>query len=91
MHAQDGLAEVIATIDDLKDDDKTELIDLLDCHFDPEKQAILPIVKKHRSKRGMHATNGYIQLLLLNENNFRQKRTRQIQIEWYASFARLDK
>lgn len=39
-------------MDELKGDDKEELIELLDCHFDPEKQAVFPLVKKHRSKRG---------------------------------------
>lgn len=50
---KDGLNEVIASMEEVKPDDKIELVDLLDSHFDPDKQAILPIVKKHRSKRGL--------------------------------------
>lgn len=49
---QEGLAEVIASMEELKDEDKKELVELLDCHFDPEKQAVLPAVKKNKSKRG---------------------------------------
>lgn len=48
---QEGLAEVLAPMEELKDDDKKELVELLDCHFDPEKQAVLPAVKKSKSRR----------------------------------------
>lgn len=48
---QEGLAEVLAPMEELKDDDKKELVELLDCHFDPEKQAVLPAVKKNKSRR----------------------------------------
>lgn len=39
-------------MEELKPDEKNELVELLDCHFDPEKQDVLPLVKKHKTKRG---------------------------------------
>lgn len=51
---KEAFIEIVNVIDELKADEKAELIDLLDCHFDPEKQPIQPIVKRHRSKRGKH-------------------------------------
>lgn len=51
---KEGLAEVIQAIDELKSDEKDELIELLDCHFDPVKQPVKPVVK--RSKRRVRRT-----------------------------------
>lgn len=39
-------------MDELKEEERTELVEMLDSHFDPEKQAVLPLVKKHKTKRG---------------------------------------
>ncbi|XP_058836329.1 maternal protein exuperantia [Topomyia yanbarensis] len=52
--ARQGLEQVIAKITELKDDERTELVELLDCHFDPEKQQLKPVVKRirHRTSRG---------------------------------------
>lgn len=41
--------ETISGIEELKEQDRTELAEILDCHFDPEKQSLKPVVK--RSKR----------------------------------------
>ncbi|XP_058459901.1 maternal protein exuperantia [Malaya genurostris] len=51
---REGLEQVIAKISELKDDERSELIELLDCHFDPEKQQLKPVVKRvrHRTSRG---------------------------------------
>lgn len=46
---KEGLAEVIQAMSELKPDERIELIELLDCHFDPVKQPVKPVVK--RSKR----------------------------------------
>ncbi|XP_055614429.1 maternal protein exuperantia [Uranotaenia lowii] len=49
-----GLEKVINKITELKDDERTELVELLDCHYDPEKQQLKPVVKRvrRRSSRG---------------------------------------
>lgn len=54
---KEGLAEVIQAIQDLKPDEKNELIELLDCHFDPVKQPVKPVVKrsKRRNRRSLVA------------------------------------
>lgn len=51
---REGLEEVITKITDLKEDERTELIELLDCHYDPEKQQLKPVVKRvrRRTSRG---------------------------------------
>lgn len=51
---REGLAEVVAKITELKEDESTELAELLDCHFDPDKQQLKPVIKRvrQRSSRG---------------------------------------
>jgi maternal-effect protein exuperantia len=49
---KEGLVELVNAISELKEDDQTELIDILDCHFDPDKKPILPNIKRNnRPKR----------------------------------------
>lgn len=48
---KEGILEVVNAISELKDDDKKELVDILDCHFDPEKKSILPVIKRSRSNK----------------------------------------
>ncbi|XP_004526486.1 maternal protein exuperantia [Ceratitis capitata] len=53
---KDGLAEILQVIEELKTEDKTELADLFDSYFDPEKTTIKPIVKisnRRRNRRGV--------------------------------------
>uniref|UniRef100_A0A1A9ZNK7 Uncharacterized protein n=1 Tax=Glossina pallidipes TaxID=7398 RepID=A0A1A9ZNK7_GLOPL len=53
---RDGLVEVLQVIDELKVNDKTELADLFDSYFDPNKTTIKPIVKnnnRRRNRRGV--------------------------------------
>lgn len=51
---REGLEQVIAKIVELKDEERTELIELLDCHYDPDKQQLKPVVKRvrRRTSRG---------------------------------------
>lgn len=51
---REGVEAIINEIAELKEDERIELIELLDCHYDPEKQAFKPIVKrmKRRPSRG---------------------------------------
>lgn len=51
---REGLEQVIAKITELKDEERTELIELLDCHYDPDKQQLKPVVKRvrRRTSRG---------------------------------------
>ncbi|XP_065082714.1 maternal protein exuperantia [Ochlerotatus camptorhynchus] len=51
---REGLEEVVAKITDLKEDERTELSELLDCHFDPDKQQLKPVITRvrQRSSRG---------------------------------------
>ncbi|KAJ6633458.1 Maternal protein exuperantia, partial [Pseudolycoriella hygida] len=48
---KEGLAELVSTISELKEEEQTELVDILDCHFDPEKKAVLPVIKRNRPRR----------------------------------------
>lgn len=54
---REGLEAIVNKIVELKDEERTELTELLDCHYDPDKQAFKPIVKrnKHNSNRGKQA------------------------------------
>ncbi|XP_052894117.1 maternal protein exuperantia-2-like [Anopheles moucheti] len=51
---REGLENIIKEIAELKEDERTELVELLDCHYDPDKQAFKPVVKrmKRRPSRG---------------------------------------
>lgn len=52
---RDGLVEVLQVMEELKDEDKTELADLFDSYYDPAKTTIKPIVKsinRSRNRRG---------------------------------------
>lgn len=47
---REGLETVVNKISELKQEERTELIELLDCHFDPEKQQLKPVVKRARGR-----------------------------------------
>ena len=51
---REGLTAEVQKIVDLKDDERAELVDILDCHFDPDKQSLKPVVKRQnrRTSRG---------------------------------------
>lgn len=52
---REGLEQVIDKITELKQDERTELVELLDCHYDPDKQQLKPVVKRirhHRASKG---------------------------------------
>ncbi|SPP73815.1 maternal protein exuperantia-1 [Drosophila guanche] len=48
---KEGLDLALAAIDTLKDEEKTELLDLLDSFYDPSKAAIKPSIKPNSSRR----------------------------------------
>ncbi|CAO1346489.1 unnamed protein product [Diamesa serratosioi] len=43
---RDAIAETVNKIESLKEEERTELIEILDCHYDPEKKSIKPITKQ---------------------------------------------
>lgn len=43
---QDGLTEIINGLEDIKEENREELINILDSFFDPEKEQIVPVAKK---------------------------------------------
>lgn len=47
---REGLEEVISKITELKEEERTELVELLDCHYDPDKQQLKPVVKRIRRR-----------------------------------------
>lgn len=51
---REGLEQVIAKLTELKEEERTELCELLDCHYDPDKQQLKPVVKRvrRRTSRG---------------------------------------
>lgn len=43
--------EIVSQLDEIKEANRTELIDILDSYFDPEKETIAPVVKKTQRRR----------------------------------------
>uniref|UniRef100_A0A1I8P1I6 Uncharacterized protein n=1 Tax=Stomoxys calcitrans TaxID=35570 RepID=A0A1I8P1I6_STOCA len=54
---RDGLVEVLQVMEELKDEDKTELADLFDSYYDPAKTTIKPIVKSINRPRNRRVRN----------------------------------
>ncbi|XP_073813097.1 maternal protein exuperantia [Musca autumnalis] len=54
---RDGLVEVLQAIEELKEEDKTELADLFDSYYDPAKTTIKPIVKPINRSRNRRVRN----------------------------------
>ncbi|XP_030387165.1 maternal protein exuperantia [Scaptodrosophila lebanonensis] len=48
---KEGITEALQAISNLKSEDKTELIELLDSYFDPNKTTIKPVVKTNNNRR----------------------------------------
>jgi hypothetical protein len=46
---REGIATEMKKLEELKEEDHDEIIELLDSHFDPEKQAVKPIVQRRES------------------------------------------
>lgn len=83
---REGLEQVIAKITELKDEERTELIELLDCHYDPDKQQLKPVVKRvrRRTSRGRlffanknSNTNNNNSNFANNSNNVNNKENRK--------------
>lgn len=49
--SQDGLTEVISKLEEIKEENRSELVDILDSYFDPEKEAIVPPAKASPRRR----------------------------------------
>ncbi|GAB0092578.1 Maternal protein exuperantia [Sergentomyia squamirostris] len=47
----EGIKQAVDSLEELKDEEKSELIQLLDCHFDPEKAPVKPIVRKNNNNK----------------------------------------
>lgn len=43
---RDAITETVNKIEGLKEEERTELIEILDCHYDPEKKSIKPVTKQ---------------------------------------------
>lgn len=48
---KEGIAAEVEKLEELKSTEKVELVDLLDCHFDPQKTPVKPDVKQRFKKR----------------------------------------
>lgn len=49
---QEGITEAVNKIETItKEEERTELIEILDAHYDPEKKCIQPVVKRSTSNR----------------------------------------
>ena len=59
---KDGIKDAIDKIVELKEEERQELIDLLDCHFDPEKQPVKPVVKKQRRRSTRRNISEFLQI-----------------------------
>lgn len=46
---RDALTTEMKKLEDLKEEEHEELVELLDSHFDPEKQAVKPVVQRRDS------------------------------------------
>uniref|UniRef100_U5EVD9 Putative exuperantia n=1 Tax=Corethrella appendiculata TaxID=1370023 RepID=U5EVD9_9DIPT len=51
---KEELQQALDKLEELKEEERKELFEILDCHFDPEKQSLKPVVKrtKRRPSRG---------------------------------------
>lgn len=50
---RDAITEAVNQIQDLKQEERDELIEILDCHYDPEKKSLKPVVNRSNSRRRM--------------------------------------
>lgn len=48
---RDAMTEQIKKLDELKEEEQIELVDILDHYFDPEKKAVKPIVQRREGNR----------------------------------------
>ncbi|XP_017073045.1 maternal protein exuperantia [Drosophila eugracilis] len=56
----EGLDMALQSIDTIKSEDKTELLELLDSYFDPNKTTIKPVVKSTNNRRRNRRNNGQL-------------------------------
>lgn len=83
----EGIVEMVNKIEGLKDDEKEELIKILDSHFDPEKKPIKPVVQRSERRGERRDSNNPNQMNNQgnnqgnnnnnNQNNMRNQRSRR--------------
>ena len=66
---REAIETEIKKLKELKEEDHDELLELLDSHFDPEKQAVKPVVQRRES-----VSNGDGTPHQNNRNNMRRRR-----------------
>lgn len=56
---REAIADLVKKIEEVKEDEREELVELLDSHFDPEKKAVKPVVQRreNKSERGNNVRN----------------------------------
>jgi hypothetical protein len=48
---REAIAEAVSKIAELKDEEREELVEILDSHYDPEKKSVKPVMKRSNSRR----------------------------------------
>jgi hypothetical protein len=72
---RDAIAEEVKKMDNLKEDEHEEVVEILDAHFDPEKKPVKPIVQRRESTSGGNG-NGNNDRDRNMRNNQQQRRRR---------------
>lgn len=55
---REAIAEKIKSLESVKEEDKEELVEILDCHFDPEKKTVKPVVvRRENNERNNQGNN----------------------------------
>lgn len=52
------MTEIISNLIDIKEENRGELVDILDSYFDPEKEAIVPPTKPNSRRRSFKGSKG---------------------------------
>jgi hypothetical protein len=73
LSLQDGMVETVRALTELKEPDQDELVNILDCHFDPDKQPLKPEVSRNR-RRHSRGRNGRSRSTANNNNNNKENR-----------------
>jgi len=73
---REAVVEAVNKIESLKDEEREELIEIIDSHYDPEKKSVKPVVKRSNSRRRRRNTpqrRGHYN----NNNNKENRRPRR--------------
>lgn len=75
---KDGLAKRLTGCSELKDQEREELVEILDHHFDPEKQPVKPNIRRRQSRHRSRGRNGNIKNNNeANNSNYNNKENQQ--------------